>query len=133
MRRHDGARDILAKWCEEHHCTVQREVILSLANPQRPEARMDLVVRTPDCTSPAYIDVSIVSALAAQALAGGSSKHHGKAAELAAKEKRKDYPQVNVSPFIVEDHGRFGDDAVAFLKRLAPPGASARSRAMGDL
>ena len=94
---------------------------------------MDLVVRTPDCTSPAYIDVSIVSALAAQALAGGSSKHDGKAAELAAKEKRKDYPQVNVSPFIVEDHGRFGDDAVAFLKRVAPPGASARSRAMGDL
>ena len=132
MRRHDGGRDILADWCEEHHCIVQREVILPLA-ANRAEARMDLVVYTPDSATPTYVDISIVTALSHQALASGSAKHDGKASEIAGKGKRKDYPLINVTPFIVEDHGRFGSDAVSFLKQVAPSEAGARSKAMGDL
>ena len=68
-----------------------------------------------------------------EALPAGSAKHDGKASEIAAKGKRKDFPPIDVTPFIVEDHRRFGSDAVSFLKRgaLCEPGA--RSRAMGDL
>ena len=94
---------------------------------------MRLVVYAPDSSTPAYIDVSIVTALSQEALASGSAKHDGKAAEIAAKGKRKDYPLINVTPFIVEDHGRFGSDAIAFLKRVAPTDAGARSKAMSNL
>ena len=133
VRRHDGARDLLGDWCEEQHCVVQREVVLPLANLDRAEARMDLVVYASGSTIPSYIDVSIVTALSQQALASGSAKYDGKAAEIAAKGKRNAYPLINITPFIVEDHGRFGSDAVAFLKRVAPTDAAARSRAMSDL
>ena len=133
LRRHDGARDILGDWCEENHCVVQREIVLPMANAQRAEARMDLVVYCPESNVPAYLDVSIVSALSQEARASGSAKHDGKASEIVAKGKRKDYPLIHVTPFIVEDHGRFGSDSVAFLKRVAPSDPAARSRAISDL
>ena len=81
---------------------------------------MDLIVYIPGETSPVHIDVSIASALSAEALGGGSDRHEGKAAAVAADHKRRDYPLINVTPFIVEDYGRFGDEALAFIRRVAP-------------
>jgi len=94
---------------------------------------MDLVVYSPGSASPAYIDVSIVSALSQAALAGGAANHDGRAAEIAAKCKHRSYPQISVTPFIVEDHGRFGDEAVKFLRSIAPTEPRLRSTAMRDL
>ena len=133
VRRHDAARDVLGEWCEEHNCLVQREVTLPNAHPDRPEARMDLVVYSPGCSSPAYIDVSIVSALSQAALSGGAANHDGRASEIAARGKHKDYPLIPVTPFIVEDHGRFGDEAVKFIRRVAPAEPGPRSKAVRDL
>ena len=64
---------------------------------------MDHVVYTPGAGTPAYIDVSIVSALSLEALDGGAANCDGKAAGIAAAGKRKDYPLIDVTPFIVED------------------------------
>ena len=94
---------------------------------------MDLVVYAPGSSSPAYVDVSIVTALSQAALAGGSANHDGKAAEIAARGKRRSYPLINVTPFIVEDHGRFGEEAVKFLRSVAPVDPRLRSKAMRDL
>ena len=47
---------------------MQREVVLPLAHPEWAEARMDLVIYTPDSIAPVYVDVSIVSALSQEAL-----------------------------------------------------------------
>ena len=94
---------------------------------------MDLVVYAPGSSSPAYVDVSIVTALSQDALASGAANHDGKAAEIAAKGKRKDYPLISVTPFIIEDHGRFGEDAVKFLRSVAPSEPRLRSKAIRDL
>ena len=94
---------------------------------------MDLVVHAPGAKEPIYIDVSIVSALSVEALRGGSASQDGKAAELAAKHKHNDYPLINLTPFIVEDHGRLGTEALAFVRRIAPIDLSARSKAIRDL
>jgi hypothetical protein len=94
---------------------------------------MDLIVYAPGATSPAYLDISIVSALSQEALAAGSATKDGKAAEIAARGKRRDYRLINVTPFILEDHGRFGEDAVKFLKSVAPVEPRLRSKAMQEL
>jgi len=133
IRRHDAARDVLGEWCEEQHCLVQKEVTLPFAHPDRPEARMDLVVYAPGCSVPAYVDVSIVTALSQEALSRGAANHAGRAAEIAAKGKHKDYPLIAVTPFIVEDHGRFGEEALRFLRRIAPTDPRLRSKAIREL
>ena len=120
VRRHDAGRDILGEWCEEHHCNVHWEVIMPTANPRRPEARMDLVVHVPGHSAPFHVDISIASAMSQEALQGGAARHDGKAADIAAKGKHRDYPNITVTPFIVEDHGRFGTDALEVVRRVAP-------------
>ena len=131
--RHDDARDVLAEWCEQQGCRVEREVVLPHAAPGRPEARMDLVVHAPSRGEPEYIDVSIVSALSVEALTAGSATQDGKAAAIAEASKRRAYPNLRLTPFIVEDHGRLGDDAAGFIRRLAPSDPAARSRAIRSL
>ena len=133
VKRHDEARDIIGDWCEEHHCLVQREVTLPSANPSRPEARMDLVVYPAGACSPIYVDVSIVSAVSREALSKGSAHYDGKAAEIAERAKRRDYPLINVTPFIVDDHGRLGPEALSFVRRIAPTSPTQRSKAISDL
>ena len=94
---------------------------------------MDLVVHVPGVSSPFHIDISIVTALSVEALARGSHLHDGKAASIAANGKRTDYPLINVTPFIVEDHGRSGEDALAFIRRVAPVDPGQRSKAIREL
>jgi len=131
--RHDAARDVLGDWCEEHGCRVEREAVLPFAAPARPEARIDLVVHVPGRGVPAHVDVSIVSALSVEALQKGSASQDGRAAEIAENSKRRDYPGIRVTPFVVEDHGRYGEEAAKFVRQVAPKEPAARSRAIRDL
>ena len=91
---------------------------------------MDLVVRAPGIATPFYVDLTVVSALSLDALASGSSARDGAAADAAARSKAKAYPNCNVTPFVIEDHGRLGDDALRFIRTLAPVDPSDRSRAI---
>ena len=52
---------------------------------------------------------------------------------LAARRKRAKYPNCAVTPFMVEDHGRLGEEAVALVKRLAPVATASRSAAIRKL
>ena len=116
-----------------HGCLAHREVILPHAHPTCTNARMDLVVHIPGRGSPVNIDISIASALSVEALRGRSAFADGRAAEIAAGRKRDDYPLIRVWPFIIEDHGRWGEDASSLARQIAPSEASARSRALREL
>jgi len=63
---------------------------------------MDLIVYIPGETSPVHIDVSIASALSAEALGRGSARYEGKAAAVAADHKRRDYPLINVTHLLLK-------------------------------
>ena len=91
---------------------------------------MDVVIRAPHLAAPVYVDVTVVSALSQEALAGGSSNRDGAAAANAAKGKVDDYPLCPVTPFVIEDHGRLGDDALRLARVLAPSEPAARSKAI---
>ena len=86
VRKHNAIVAELAKWCEEHECYVEKEVILPRANLDHPEARIDLIVHIPNHT-PIYIDVTIVSALSAEALRRGSGNKDGTDCILAAQKQ----------------------------------------------
>ena len=133
VRRHDACCAALAEWAEEMDCTVHREVVLPNASPNSPEARMDLVVRAPGSGVPIYVDVTIVSALARESLSSGAARVDGIAATIAARKKRAKYPNVDVTPFAIEEHGRLGNDALALVRRLAPSAPDERSRALRQL
>ena len=90
---------------------------------------MDLVIRAPGIASPFYLDFTAASALSMEALASGSAVRDGAAAGNAARGKLKDYPNCAVTPFVIEDHGRLGDDALRLLRMLAPVDASDRTKA----
>ena len=96
-------------------------------------ARMDLVVQVPGIANPFYVDLTVVSALSVEALAGGSAVTEGKAAAIAGRGKVRDYPQCSVTPFPVEDHGRLGEDALRFIRIVAPVDPGDRSRAIRHL
>ena len=76
---------------------------------------------------------TVVTALAVDALARGSATQDGRAADIAADGKRRNYPLLNVTPFAIEDHGRFGDSALGFVRAIAPALASERSAAIASL
>ena len=103
------------------------------AAPKRPEARMDLVIHAPEIASPFYVDLTVVSALSSDALAGGSAVRNGAAADIAARGKVNDYPNCSVTPFVIEDHGRLGEEALRLVRLLAPPGPAERTRAIRRL
>ena len=136
VRRHDSACAVLGQWCEDMGCQLEAgqkswgEVLVPWAAPSRPEARMDLVVRAPGIATPFYIDVTIASALSQEALAANSAVSDGAAARVAARGKLRDYPNCPVTPFVVEDHGRLGDEALQFLRLLAPEDPGDRSKAL---
>ena len=94
---------------------------------------MDLIVHTPHGAQPILIDVTVVSALAREAMAAGAPRRDGVAAGVAARHKRAKYPNCTVTPFVIEDHGRFGEDALSLVRRLAPPAKSKRSSAIRRL
>ena len=94
---------------------------------------MDLVVHAPGVASPFYIDLTVVSALSTDALRQGSAVRSGAAAELAARGKYKDYPDCVLTPFVIEDHGRLGNEALQFLRSIAPTDAAERTKSIRQL
>jgi hypothetical protein len=133
VRRHDALRNVVQAWCEEHGCQVEREAAVPGASTTLIEARMDLIVRAPDVSGPIFIDVTIVNAASREALAKGSANIDGAAAQVAARKKREKYPLLAVTPFVVEEHGRLGSDAVAFARKLAPVDSAERVEALREL
>jgi len=47
--------------------------------------------------------------------------------------KRAKYPACAVLPFVLEHHGRFGEDALSFVRKIAPRETAARSEALVKL
>ena len=139
VRRHDAACAVLGDWCQDLGCQLEvgqkpyGEVLVPWAAPARPEARMDLVIRVPGVASPFYVDLTVASALSVEALRGGSAVRDGAAAGIAARGKIRDYPNCNVTPFVVEDHGRLGEDALRLIRLIAPTDLAERSRAIRRL
>ena len=94
---------------------------------------MDLIVHAPNIVGPVHIDLTIVSAAAREALGKGSASKDGVAASFAAARKRAKYPMCAVLPFVMEEHGRLGDDALSFARKIAPRGTDERSEALREL
>ncbi len=132
-RRHNDLCGVLKKWCEDQGCRVESEVTLPTAIDAAPEARMDLVIRARGVPGSILVDVTVASALAAEPMSKGSSLRESVAAELAAKDKRVKYHNINVIPFVVEDHGRLGEDAIRLIRKLAVGDKEARSRAIATI
>ena len=114
VRRHNAGCAVLAEWAErECDCTVFREQVLPTASPDHAEARMDIVAFSPRLSGPVYVDLTVVSALSVESIARGSALRDGAAADVASARKESRYPNCKVVGFAVEDHGRFGEDALA--------------------
>ena len=94
---------------------------------------MDLVIHAPHVAEPIHVDLTVVSALSQDALALGAPRRDGAAAAAAARRKRARYPRVAVVPFVVEDHGRLGEEALAMVRLLAPRDGATRSGAIRQL
>ena len=62
-----------------------------------------------------------------------SGVNNGVAASLAEQGKHRRYNAGIVHPFAVESHGRFGEEARALIRILAPESALERSVAIGRL
>ena len=139
MKRHDAACAVLGGWCEQMGCQLEAgqkpwgEVLVPWAAPAREEARMDLVIHVPGFSSPFFIDLTVVSALSSDALSAGSAVRNGAAAEIAARGKHRDYPNCCLTPFVIEDHGRLGEEALQFIRLLAPSDLAERTRAIRSL
>ena len=94
---------------------------------------MDLVIHAPHLANAIHVDVTVVTALSQEALAAGSARRDGAAAQTAARNKRARYPNCPVIPFVIEDHGRLGEEAIQLARRLAPMVPTERSSAIRRL
>ena len=117
----------------EMGCAVRREVLVPHAAASNPEARMDLIIHAPGVAVPILVDLTVVSALSQDALERGSAQRAGVAAEAAARSKRAKYLGARMVPFVIEDHGRLGEDALALVRLLAPRRDTERSVAIRRL
>ena len=132
-KRHDAVCGALKNWCEEFGCHVDREIIVPNASGTLVEARMDLVIRAPEITGPVLVDVTIVSPTSRDALAKGAAVREGAAASIAAGKKRAKYPNIAVVPFVIEEFGRLGEDAIGLVKKIAPKQPDERTTALKKL
>ena len=133
-RRHDSIRDVVAAFAVEHGGIAATECVLPYAAPGLNEARMDAIVRATGATGQQLIDVSIATPLSQEMLRhGAAGRTPGAAAAAAAQHKRSKYPNVDVTPFIVEHYVQWGDDALAIVKLSAPPPDRGRSEALNLL
>ena len=94
---------------------------------------MDLIVRAPTIIGPVHIDLTVVSATSREALHRGSADREGVTAELGAHRKRQKYANIAVMPFVLEDSGRLGEDALGLVRKIAPREPRARAEAMNTL
>ena len=81
---------------------------------------MDLIVHSPLVAGALHIDLTVISAVSADALGNGSALRDGVASALAARCKIRKYANTEVYPFPIEDHGRIGESAVTVVRMLAP-------------
>ena len=113
---------------------MEQEVAVPTASEAVQGARLDLMVHRPDLGPAIYLDVTIVSACVASALEGGAALRDGAAADMAVRRKRARYAMLShLVPFVLEEHGRWGEDALAFARRVAPIESAARALALADL
>ena len=132
-RRHDEVKDELADFAHKNRGLAAKECILPYANPSLPEARLDALIRSANAAGRQIIDVTVVPPLSRNMLRHGvSSRAPGAAAAAAASHKRRKYPNIDVIPFAIEHFGRWGEDALAFAKSLAPPPESGRSEVLSE-
>ena len=94
---------------------------------------MDLVMHSPRVAGAIYVDFTVVSALAVEAIAKGAALRDGVASIIAAQRKHQRYSHCVTWAFAVEDHGRFGEDALGLIKALAPTEPQQRSKAISVL
>ena len=73
LRRHNAACAVLSDWAEQQGCLVCREVVLPNSAPDRPEARMDMIIRPPGAGA-IFVDLTVVSALTREAVNHGSAR-----------------------------------------------------------
>ena len=133
MRKHNACCGVLSDWLEARGCHVQREVVLPTAHDNQLQSRMDLIVFAPPIDGPIYIDLTVVNAASREALARGSADHEGVAASIATDRKRRAYPNIPVTPFVIEDSGRLGELALKLVRKVAPADPTARSTAISEL
>ena len=82
------------------------------------QARLDVVVH--DGVARSLVDVVIVSPYAGnQAYRAACARRDGYASRRAAVAKRARYPHADLVPFALETGGRMGNEARAFLHRMA--------------
>ena len=94
---------------------------------------MDLIMYSPRVAGAIYIDFTVVSALSVEAIAKGAGLRDGVASDIAAQRKQSRYNHCVTWAFAVEDHGRFGEDAVGLIRALAPTEPQLRSKAIAAL
>ena len=129
-----SAAEVLADWCEQEcGCLVYREQVLPAAADGHPEARMDIIVYSPQVSGGMYVDFTVASALSREALSKGAALRDGVAAALAEQDKVNKYPNCAVVAFAVEDHGRWGEAARKFVRMVAPTDSNMRSAAISRL
>ena len=128
VRRHDSIRDALADIITNlTGLTPHKEVIIPHAAPNRENPRLDIVT-TNENGSHTYIDVSIATAtLPATIQHHNSHKSIPAAATLRANEKRRSYPGIPCTPFVLEAHGRADEAALHFIRTIAPKCPQTRS------
>ena len=127
-------RDILIAFSERWGGSVSKEAVLPYAAPDVPEARLDAVIRSAAATGQQAIDITVVSPLTQEMPRHGlAARVPGAAASAAAAHKREKYPGISVVPFVVEHFGRWGEDAIALAKRLAPAEGHLRAEAISEL
>ena len=80
---------------------------------------MDWRIHAPGFIAPFYVDLTVVSALSSDALSGGSAIRSGAAAEIASRGKLRDYPNCNLTTFVIEDHGLLGEEALRLVRCIA--------------
>ena len=133
MRKHDACCGALKNWLEEMGCHVDVEVVMPTAANGLDEPRMDLIVRAPGVLGPIHIDVTVVSATSREALKRGSADREEVTADLGAARKRQTYSNIAVVPFVLEESGRLGADALSLVRKLAPREHAARTEALNEL
>ena len=129
IRRHNAIckelRDVV------HHTTGHVPILEQLVDPSAQATttnamaiddqalRSDLTISTDSI--PIHVDVTVTLATSTTALAGTVAAHvtAGHAAKMAEENKRRHYGKHTITPFALEAHGRWGDDALALLRQLA--------------
>ena len=123
MNRHDGVVRCLGQLAARNLDPRPKleQIIPELARPvagQVCEARLDVVVH--DGAARSLLDVVIVSPYAGDAsFRAACARRDGHASRRAAVSKRARYPHSDLVPFALETGGRMGNDARAFIARLA--------------